>query len=150
MTPTDSRPPLTGRRVLLIAVLCFGTVIAANIAMVIAATGSFPGVVVKNAYVEGQGWNQRARDQQALGWQFRPHYDGATLSLGLTGEGSEAATLAVTIGRPTTDVQDRVRTLAPGTQTLPADLTPGVWRIELRSTGQPAYRSVAQIRVTAK
>lgn len=148
MMPSNATP-LTGRRVLLIAILCFGTVIAANIAMVIAATGSFPGVVVKNAYVEGQGWNDRAARQQALGWRFRPDYQGGALTLGLTGPGSDAAPLEITIGRPSTDMEDRVLALAPGTRSLPLRLAPGAWRVEVRSTGVPTYRSVAQILVRA-
>ena len=57
--------PLTGRKVLLIAVAAFGVVIAANLAMLLAATGTFPGLVVKNSYVASQGFDAKTAAQRA-------------------------------------------------------------------------------------
>ncbi|MEM1164482.1 MAG: FixH family protein, partial [Pseudomonadota bacterium] len=59
---------LKGGHVLMIAITAFGIIIAANMTMLFAATGSFPGLVVENSYIAGQGWNQRTQAQHDLGW----------------------------------------------------------------------------------
>ena len=59
---TEPRP-LTGRKVLLIAVAAFAVILAANLAMLLAATGTFPGLVVKNSYVASQDWTARTDAQ---------------------------------------------------------------------------------------
>ncbi|MEM0923054.1 MAG: FixH family protein [Pseudomonadota bacterium] len=138
--------PLTGRRVLLIALACFATVIAANMTMLMAATGTFPGLVVKNAYVEGQGWNARAAAQKALGWHAEFAYRDGALSVAL-GDGSEDWPLLLTIGRPTRDDEDQRITLAPGQRRADLTLTPGAWRIEVATLDGPAYRASAQLYV---
>lgn len=62
---------LTGRHVLIIALAAFGVILAANLTMLFAATGTFPGLVVKNSYVASQqfnGWLEEAREAEALGY----------------------------------------------------------------------------------
>ncbi|MEL6476375.1 MAG: FixH family protein [Pseudomonadota bacterium] len=138
--------PLTGRKVLFIALAAFATVIAANMTMMMAATGSFPGLVVKNAYVEGQGWNDRAKAQRALGWTVSFSYREGALQVDL-GPGSDAVAFDLTIGRPSSDRDDQRITLSPGQREVPLALEPGAWRIEIVSTSGPAYRASAQLVV---
>lgn len=71
---TPASPPpgtLTGRRVLMIFIAFFGTIMAVNFYMAKQAIGTFGGVVVDNSYVASQqynGWLAEARAQKALGW----------------------------------------------------------------------------------
>ena len=61
----------TGRKMAAILVAGFGVVVAVNFTMAAIASGSFSGVVVENSYVASQnynGWLDRARAQEALGW----------------------------------------------------------------------------------
>lgn len=71
-TPQTPAPgTLTGRRVLLIFIAFFGTIMAVNFYMAKQAVGTFGGVVVDNSYVASQqynGWLAEARAQKALGW----------------------------------------------------------------------------------
>ena len=63
--------PFTGRHMLALMIAFFGTVVAVNVAMAMAATRTFGGKVVENSYVAGQqfnGWLEEARRQEALGW----------------------------------------------------------------------------------
>ena len=77
--------PLTGRKVLLIAVAAFAVILAANLAMLLAATGTFPGLVVKNSYVASQGWDRKTEAQRALGWRAAADYGDGTVRVAMTG-----------------------------------------------------------------
>ena len=58
---------------LAVVLLFFGTIIGVNIVMVISATGTFPGLVVKNSYVASQNFNRtlaEARAQAETGWRM--------------------------------------------------------------------------------
>ena len=46
--------PLTGRKVLLIAVVAFGVIIGVNVLMAVKAISTFPGLEVQNSYVASQ------------------------------------------------------------------------------------------------
>ena len=54
----DDQHPFTGRHMLAVVCTFFGVVIAVNVVMAIAATGTFPGLVVANSYVASQGYNE--------------------------------------------------------------------------------------------
>lgn len=61
----------TGRHMTAVLVGGFGIVIAVNLFMATLATRGFGGVVVENSYVASQkynGWLDKARQQEALGW----------------------------------------------------------------------------------
>jgi nitrogen fixation protein FixH len=60
----DDDHPLTGWHVLAIIGLFFGTIITVNIALAIFATGTFPGLVVKNSYVASQNYNALLAEAQ--------------------------------------------------------------------------------------
>ena len=129
---------LTGRHVLIIAMTAFGVIIAANMTMLFSATGTFPGLVVKNAYVASQGWNERTQAQAALGWRTTITYQAGAVVLTLTdadGKPVRGADLTLVAGRPTTDVQDITlagQATAAGYR-FAVDLAPGAWRLELSS-----------------
>lgn len=126
---------LTGRHVLIIALSAFAVVFAANMAMLYAATGTFPGLVVRNSYVASQGWDARTADQRALGWQSMATYRDGRVLLEMTGEdGRKLSRLNVSavLGRPATESVDRPVDLTwdGARYTTRADLAPGAWRLD--------------------
>lgn len=142
---------LKGRHVLMIAIGAFAVIITANMTMLFAATGSFPGLVVKNSYVAGVGWNDRTADQQALGWTPQVSYHSGNVAIMLTdaqGVAVDAGVLQVTIGRPATDVVDSSHTLSGATNHhVPMELPPGKWIIRIRADGDQPFHTVASLYV---
>lgn len=143
---------LTGRHVLAIVVTAFAVIIAANMTMLFAATGSFPGLVVKNSYVAGQGWDARANAQRELGWSVTADYRDGALWVGLSdadGRLVPGVVPIVTIGRPTTDAEDRsIQVTAAGTQfTAPIVLAPGRWRVDVYVEQPSAFTATAEVLV---
>lgn len=102
--------PLTGRKVLLIAVGAFGIIIAVNLFMAFKAIGTFPGLEVKNSYVASQSFDADRAAQEALGWVVEPTYENGVLSLVIrdrAGLPARVAELNATVGR-TTHVRDDI------------------------------------------
>jgi nitrogen fixation protein FixH len=148
--------PLTGRKVLLIAVSAFAVVVAANLAMLFSATGTFPGLVVQNSYVASQGWDAKTAAQRALGWKAAAEYADGTLVVTMTGrDGAPVRGLAVTavVGRPASTREDRELELAEGVAgyAAPLDLSPGLWRIVIAGADGEggSYEAEAEIYVKA-
>lgn len=136
---------LKGRTVLIIVVSAFAVILGANLTLLFAATGTFPGLVVKNSYVASQGWNERTAAQAALGWEAAVLHDGEELTVMLTdaaGMPVEGAVLSARIGRPATDAEDRDLTLRAGAGGYRAQLTldPGQWQVVVRAKGPRAER----------
>lgn len=130
---------LTGRTVLVIVLAFFGTVFAANFALIYGALSTFPGVVVDDSYVASQEWNDRVAAQQALGWKARIDYMPGELDVVMTGrDGAPVPGLSVSVvvGRPGSEAQDHYLDLAPSAAgySAPLELAPGRWRVELVAT----------------
>ncbi len=143
---------LNGRHVLAIAVGAFAVIVGANVAMLVAAVGSFPGLVVKNSYVASQGWNKRSEAQAALGWKTAVSYNGQQLFVRIRGKDGlpvQGLALSARLGRPSSAAEDRVITLAgtPDGYRAEAALSPGVWRIDLSAPDYPAYSQQAELFV---
>jgi len=150
--------PLTGRKVLLIMVAGFGVVIAANMAMLFAATGTFPGLVVPNSYVASQDFDRKTAAQRALGWQARAEYGAGRLTVTMAGpDGAPLAGLGLVavVGRPATDREDTRLELTErdgdpvGNYAAPLELAPGRWRIGIAGTGTDgaAFEAEAELLV---
>ena len=143
---------LKGRHVLLICIAAFGIIITANLAMLFAATGSYPGLVVKNAYVASQGWDERAAAQKELGWTATVTHAKGAISLALIGQDDRPVVgqaPVVKIGRPTTSVDDRVVELVFDGEVYRAavDLPPGRWRVDV-AIGEPVrFTAAAEILI---
>src|SRR5215212_8676756 len=109
----NDQHPLTGWHMLAIVFAFFGVIIAVNIALAIAATGTFPGLVVENSYVASQHYDEllaRAREQDKVGWRDDLKAVGGVLRFSLLeGTGVPLPDLSVIahIGRPSTTVEDR-------------------------------------------
>lgn len=153
----DDEHPFTGRHMLAVVLLFFGTIVSVNVVMVVSATGTFPGLVVKNSYIASQNYNRtlaEARTQDQAGWRMELDEDGGILSLRLADrDGVPLRRLAVTaeVGRPTTTEEDRIVVLAEvgdgyrAAEALPA----GLWEIaiEAREDGARVFGARQRIHV---
>ncbi len=131
---------LTGRHVLIGILAGFAVILTANMAMVIAATGSFPGLVVKNSYVASQGFNARSAELSELGWRATIGYSGEALTATIqTRGGSPAAAqnVVAVIGRPSDARSDRTielsRDPSTGAFVSAVPLEAGQWRVALKA-----------------
>lgn len=140
---------LKGYHVLIIAVIAFSIIIAANLAMLFAATGTFPGLVVENSYVASQNWDARTAEQQALGWTREVTYRDGAVEIELTdasGEPVTAAEMQITVGRPATQALDQVFQVSGASPyRIDIPLDSGRWRIEMHSTGKETFRTSARL-----
>jgi nitrogen fixation protein FixH len=154
----DDEHPLTGWHMLAIVALFFGTIVAVNVAMAFAATGTFPGLVVSNSYVASQNYNELltdARGQEDAGWVSELSTEGGMLRFGLSrASGTLPADLAVSahVGRPSTTREDRIVSFTPlGGGAFRADeaLPPGRWEvdIEARRGADLLYRNRQEVFV---
>lgn len=148
--------PLTGRKVLAIMVGAFGVIIAANLAMLFAATGTFPGLVVQNSYVASQQWDARTAAQRALGWTATVGHENGALTVAIAGAGGapvRGLAVAAVVGRPASGREDVRLALAEGRAgyVAPADLGPGLWRVAVTALDGAGARfeAEAEIRVAA-
>ncbi len=146
--------PLTGRKVLLIAVAAFGVILAANLAMLFAAISTFPGLVVKNSYVASQGWDRKTEAQRALGWKAAASYADGTLRVAMTGRDGAPVTglnVVAVVGRPASTREDVRLELAEGAEgyAAPLVLAPGMWRVAIAGTNAEGgnFEAVAQFYV---
>lgn len=146
--------PLTGRKVFAIACGAFGVIIAANLALAIAAVGTFPGIEVANGYVASQSFEKERAAQVRLGWRAGAAYDGARLSISITdraGASPDLSEVAIRIGRPTTEAVDLTPELiaVSGGWTADLDLAPGLWRVDVAAAGADGERFRQQLVVEA-
>jgi nitrogen fixation protein FixH len=154
---TDDHP-FTGWHMLAIVCLFFGTIIAVNIAMALAATGTFPGLVVENSYVASQHYDEllaKARAQDRRGWRAAIAEDGGTLSFVLSdsiGERVSALLVRAHVGRPSTTREDRsleFALLGDGSYKAREPLPPGLWEVDLeaRRGGELVFRRTQEVFV---
>ena len=135
----DDDHPFTGRHMLLVVLLFFGTIIAVNIAMVVAATGTFPGLVVKNSYVASQHYNElleSARIQNEAGWQVELAAPDGVITFRLADrDGGARQQVTALAGRPSSTLEDRVIDLVegPGGYTALEQLPAGLWDIDIEA-----------------
>lgn len=129
---------ITGRHVLLFTVGAFGVIIAVNVVMAWKAISTFPGLEVKNSYVESQSFDKRRAEQEALGWQVAHSYDATSgrLVLDVTdADGLPAAIreMTVLVGRTTEANEDQRPALARLNGRWEADLRLGAgkWLLKL-------------------
>lgn len=131
--------PLTGRKVLAIAVSAFGVIIAVNITMAYKAIKTFPGLEVSNSYVASQTFDADRAAQEALGWTVEPSYDGESLAIVIrdkAGMPAQISNLDILVGRTTMAADDRKPEMAyrGGIYSAPLQLSPGAWLIHLTAT----------------
>ncbi len=157
-----SAAPLTGRRVLWIAIGFFGLVFVVNAVFVLFAQATWPGLSTPDAYRRGLAYNAtlaQAEAQVALGWRATLGYDVHSAPRALTahvytrdGQPIPGLHVAVLLRRPgSTD--DRMFALGetkPGAYTAPVALAAGRWLAvaEARdSSGTAKFRTEYELTV---
>lgn len=148
MANTNDKGTLTGRHVLFLFLAFFGVIFLVNGIFLFRALGTYTGVVSDEPYRKGLAYNERIeadKRQQALGWRHAVTMNlGGRLVISLTdtdGNAVEGATVNATVGRPSTNVDDKTITLAegrPGTyEGLVGPHAPGNWMVSLAISGAP-------------
>ena len=160
MSPDKPARPLTGRKVLMIAVAFFGVIISVNVYMMMQAVGGFPGLVEKHPYRASQTFDKTRNAQIAQGWRAGVAWQDDVLEATLTDrDGAPLRGLIVTvdIGRPATRQGERIITLVPtadrpGVYAADLILDPGRWRAEMTAVdgAGATHRAGAEIWVKAK
>ncbi|MCB1502248.1 MAG: FixH family protein [Bauldia sp.] len=155
----DDDHPFTGYHMLALVLLFFGTIIAVNIVMAVAATSTFPGLVVENSYVASQHYNEtlaedRAREQS--GWKADVAAPGGVIAVRIVDrDGLPLRSLAVTVaaGRPSTVQEDRTLELfADGDGYRAGEALPeGLWdlAVEARDDGRLVFGARQRLQVKA-
>lgn len=129
----------TGRHMLLIMLLAFGTIIVVNLTMAYNAVSTFPGLETKNSYVASQQFDANRDAQLALGWDVTARVEDGMLHLSIldeTGAPVEAALASATLGRAT-HVRDDFTPQFFWTgkdYAAPVDLAGGNWNLRLEAT----------------
>ena len=131
----------TGWHMAAIMVAAFGVIIAANATLAVFATASWPGLLVKNSYVESQNFERNAEQrravQQHLGWQAEAEVAAGVLTVHVrdaAGQPLGGATVSAMIGHPANAGDDHTTELVAagdGAYRAPAALPPGVWRADV-------------------
>jgi nitrogen fixation protein FixH len=136
---TPKRGELTGRKVLAIFVVGFGTIFAVNFFMAYSAVSTFPGMEVSSSYADSQTFDERRDAQEALGWDASVALEGDTLILTLVdpaGRPVYPAEFEAMLTRPTNRTEDQLLALERGPNGVlmaPVSVSEGRWR--LRMTG---------------
>jgi nitrogen fixation protein FixH len=130
----ESSRPLTGRKVLFIAIAGFGVIIAVNLVLAYKAVTTFSGLVVTNSYVASQDFDSIRDAQDALGWNFEIGQKDGQLFVTLTDDQGVPVwpeTVQAVAGRPTTDRDDAPMALVATATGYIADLpaAAGNWLI---------------------
>ncbi len=129
----------TGRHMLIIMVLFFGTIIAVNLTMATLANTTWSGLVVKNSYVASQQFNEKveaAKAQSALGWTPVLGFSEGLITFqmqGKSGDKIELERVTVVLRHPVGESADRHLTLVrqpDGSFTTTDRVPDGVWTVE--------------------
>ena len=137
----DDDHPLTGWHVLAIVGLFFGTVVAVNIALAIFATGTFPGLVVKNSYVASQNYNAllaEGRAQEEAGFKAQLVAKAGVLQFRLadaSGASRHDLSVSARAGRPASGRNDRTIAFTESGEFYQADtgLPAGGWIVDVEA-----------------
>lgn len=134
----NSKPrQFTGKHMLLVVFLFFGTIISVNMIMAYNAIRSWTGLVVKNSYVESQKFNAHLAAeaaQKALGWKGSVAYADGLLSyelLNKDGQPVKVEYAAAEVRRPSHEREDQTLTLYPANDRYEAtfELGYGAWDV---------------------
>lgn len=137
--------PLTGRKVLMIALAFFGTIIAVNVFMATKAIRTFPGLEVPNSYVASQVFDKELAAQRALGWTLSHRYENGQLVLSFRDKDGQPVVverLSALIGRTTEAAEDKQPDFTPqgGDYVARVDLPKGKWMILLEAFDKAGTR----------
>jgi nitrogen fixation protein FixH len=140
MKRSISRPKeFTGRHMLVIMLLFFGTIIAVNLVMATYSQTSWTGLVVENSYVASQEFNEKAaegRAQLAHGWRTRLDFQPGQITYRLQDVAGSPIALTgvkITFRRPSYEAEDLTMAMqrqADGLFGVTTHLRDGIWIVE--------------------
>ncbi|KAB7614280.1 FixH family protein [Amylibacter sp. SFDW26] len=138
MNTQASKKPLTGRKVALMFVGAFITIIGANTALVYSAFGTFPGLETRQPYIEAQSFEARRIAQEQLNWTSLVSYKDGRVVLSLTEIGGATVVvpeIKVRIGKATGHQWDRSLTLDFNGKvySVDIDLPAGNWQVQIHT-----------------
>lgn len=133
--------PLTGFKVLMIALSAFGVIIAVNLFMAYRAVSTFPGIVVDNSYAASQVFDAERDAQRALGWEVATRFADGVLEIEITdadGAPADVAQMVARVGLAATKAEDVTPnfTRNGAVYATPLDLRDGNWSVQLRAIAQ--------------
>lgn len=157
--PRRNSGEFTGKHMLGLMLAFFGTVIAVNVVLVTFARTSWTGLVVENAYVASQEFNEHAAEgkaQAALGWKSSLVIDHDGIRYRLTdASGKPVAARAVTarFRRPAYEAEDQTVAFArtaEGAFVRGQTVRDGIWIVEtdVDVDGIRPYREVHRVVVS--
>jgi len=137
----DDDHPLTGWHVLVFFCLFFGTIVAVNMTLAFFATGTFPGLVVKNSYVASQNYNamlEKARAQSEIGFKAQLVEKPGGLQFHLadrSGVPQRGLSVTAHAGRPASNREDRALVFTQSGDFYRADaaLPAGRWIVDVEA-----------------
>ena len=147
MAMAATQKQLTGWHVLAMMVTFFGVIISVYLTMAYLANSTWSGLVVANGYVASQSFDKdlaKARAQEALGWSvgFSNEANRVRITFAdANGAKIDGLTITGDLGRTVTDKEDQTLTfssMGSGVYTAPANLTAGVWEVEVDAKGNAA------------
>lgn len=157
MSEEQTQRPFTGKHMLVIVILFFGTIFSVNIFMAVKATQSWTGLVVKNSYVASQQFNEKlaaSRAQADLNLKIDITYSDGILKFFLADENNVAIDLQevkVALTRPIGITLDRTLTLQPvgAWYQVEDELPAGVWNVVIHALvpDQPDFNYRARLIV---
>jgi len=148
----------TGRHMIVVLLLFFGTVFAANMTMTWFALGSWSGLVAKNGYVASIEFKDKQADyerQRKLGWKSQLRVENGHVFFSVKDATGKAVSGLSIIGgakRPATEKSDTGLTFneaKPGEYLATAPTLPGQWQIEIHATSasNQSYRKKYKVLV---
>ncbi len=139
---TRAEKPFTGRHMLIIICSFFGVIISVNVAMAIASSTTWTGLVVDNSYVASQAFQENLlahRAQQAAGWTSSFAYREGEASLSITDAAGVPVFLhavRLKLNRPVGtggDQQVALERAADGRYVAAVSIAPGMWEALISS-----------------
>lgn len=144
----------TGRHAAMVFIGAFGVIIVVNFFMAYMAISTFPGLEVKNTYVDSQEFDARRTAQEKLGWTVTATWQGGTLALAITDAQNapvEVSVLDAVLGRPTHVRDDMTPDFKfdGSAYVAPLELDDGNWNIRMTAFAEDGteFRQRVVLRV---
>ena len=148
----------TGKHMLAVLFLFFGTIIAVNLTLTWFALDTWSGLVAKNGYVESVHFKDRQAEiekQNELGWKSQVRLESGQVLFSVKDADGKAITdltIAAIAGRVVTEKADfklTFKEIRPGVYAARAPIQNGQWQIDIRSKNakKQTYRKIYRIMV---
>ncbi len=149
----------TGKHMLGVLFLFFGTIITVNMILAWFAVTSWSGLIAKNGYVASIDFKAKLEDverQNALGWKSQLRLEGGHLFYAVkdrAGQPIQGLIIIGVIGRPATEAKDQkvsFREEKPGQYLARAQTSDGQWQVDVQAINDKKQRYRKIFRVIHK